>query len=139
MRVVEQSILISTKKVLGIAADYTAFDLDILTHINTAFSTLTQLGIGPSVGFIVEDEVTVWTDFIGADLRLHSVKSYVFLKVRMLFDPPQTSYLIEAMTHQIEEIEWRLNVDREATYWVNPNQEIDDETELIEVIDGGVI
>lgn len=135
----EQSILISTKKVLGIAADYTAFDLDILTHINTAFSTLTQLGVGPSVGFMVEDEVAVWTDFIGEDLRLHSVKSYVFLKVRMLFDPPQTSYLIEAMTNQIEEIEWRLNVDREATSWVNPNQEIDEETELIEVIDGGVI
>ena len=135
----EQSILISTKKVLGIAADYTAFDLDILTHINTAFSTLTQLGIGPSVGFMVEDDEAVWTDFIGADLKLHSVKSYVFLKVRMLFDPPQTSYLIEAMEHQIAEIEWRLNVDREATHWVNPNQEIDEETELIEVIDGGVV
>lgn len=136
----EQSILISTKKVLGIAADYTAFDLDILTHINTAFSTLTQLGIGPSVGFMIEDDVAEWSDFIGEDLRIHSVKSYVFLKVRMLFDPPQTSYLIEAMTHQIEEIEWRLNVERENSGWVDPNTPtVTDETVLINTLDGGVV
>jgi hypothetical protein len=136
---VEQSILISTKKVLGIAENYTAFDLDILTHINTAFTTLTQLGIGPSPGFIVEDETAVWTDFIGSDLELQSVKSYVFLRVRMLFDPPQTSYLIEAMTTQIEEIEWRLNVHREASSWVDPDPDELPDEEPIEMIDGGVV
>lgn len=135
----EQSILTSTKKVLGIAEDYTVFDLDILTHINTAFSTLTQLGVGPSPGFSIEDNTAVWADFIGSDLELHAVKSYIFLRVRMLFDPPQTSYLITAMEKQIQELEWRLNTHREASQWVDPNPQIDEETELIEVIDGGVV
>jgi hypothetical protein len=128
----EQSILISTKKILGIAEDYTVFDLDIITHINTAFSTLTQLGVGPANGFMIEDETTVWSDFItdyptgqyeapsGDDLQYNSVKSYVFLKVRQLFDPPTTSYLIAATEKQIQELEWRLNVHREETGWTDP-------------------
>jgi hypothetical protein len=136
----EQSILTSTKKVLGIAEDYTAFDLDILTHINTAFSTLTQLGIGPPNGFQIEDEVPVWTDFIGEDLEFNSVKSYVFLKTKQLFDPPTTSFLIEAQKEQIRELEVRLNTHREEYGWVDPTPlDVDDETELIEVIDGGVL
>lgn len=119
----EQSILTSTKKILGIAEDYTVFDLDILTHINTAFSTLTQLGVGPADGFMIEDETAVWTDFDPVDdhLNFNSVKSYVFLKVQMLFDPPQTSYLITAKEKQIAELEWRLNVYREGTEWVDPD------------------
>lgn len=117
----EQSILISTKKILGIADDYTVFDLDIITHINSAFSTLTQLGVGPLVGFMIEDAEAEWYEFIGDDLRLNSVKSYVFLKTRQLFDPPSTSYLITATENQIRELEWRLNVRREETSWINPN------------------
>jgi hypothetical protein len=117
---VEQSILNSTKKILGIAADYTVFDLDIITHINTAFSTLTQLGVGPSHGFMINDGTETWQDFIGDDLQYNSVKSYVFLRVRALFDPPQTSYLISATERQIEQLEWRLNVHREETGWTNP-------------------
>jgi hypothetical protein len=117
---VEQSILISTKKVLGIAEDYTAFDLDIITHINTAFSTLTQLGVGPPEGFMIEDEAPVWADFYADDLQYNAVKSYVFLRVRQLFDPPQTSYLIAATERQIQELEWRLNVHREETGWTDP-------------------
>lgn len=120
----EQSILISTKKILGIAEDYTVFDLDILTHINTAFSTLTQLGVGPPEGFMIEDEESVWTDFISNDIQYHAVKSYVFLKVRQLFDPPTTSYLIAATEKQIEELEWRLNVHREETDWVDPDPNV---------------
>jgi|SRR5436190_5392056 len=116
----EQSILISTKKILGIAEDYTAFDLDIITHINTAFSTLTQLGVGPATGFMIEDDTAVWDDFISDD-QYNSVKSYVFLRVRHLFDPPTTSYLITASEKQIEELEWRLNVHREETEWVDPD------------------
>ena len=119
----EQSILTSTKKILGIAEDYTVFDLDILTHINTAFSTLTQLGVGPADGFMIEDASALWTDFDPVDdhLNFNSVKSYVFLKVKMLFDPPTTSYLLSASEKQLQELEWRLNVYREGDEWVDPN------------------
>lgn len=117
----ENSILNSTKKILGLDADYTAFDLDIITHINTAFSTLNQLGVGPVDGFMIEDAEAVWADFIVDDVKLNSVKTYIYLKVRMLFDPPTTSFLIEAFNHQIEELEWRMNVNREQTDWVDPD------------------
>jgi hypothetical protein len=118
----EQSILTSTKKILGISEDYTVFDLDIITHINTAFSTLTQLGVGPTAGFMIDDASAVWGDFIGiSDLQNNSVKSYVFLRVRQLFDPPSTSYLIAAVDKQIQELEWRLNVHREETEWIDPD------------------
>jgi hypothetical protein len=120
--VMEQSILKSTKKILGIADDYDVFDLDIITHINTAFSTLTQLGVGPIEGFMIEGENEVWTDFIMDDIEYNSVRSYVFLKVRQLFDPPSTSYLIEATQNQIRELEWRLNVRREHEGWTDPNE-----------------
>jgi hypothetical protein len=109
----EASILISTKKVLGIAESYTAFDLDIITHINSVFSILAQLGVGPEEGFMIEDEVGEWGDFVVSPRELNLVKTYVYLKVRLLFDPPTTSYLIEATNKQIEEYEWRLNVYRE--------------------------
>lgn len=117
----EQSILTSTKKILGLAVDYTAFDLDIITHINAAFSTLTQLGVGPADGFMIEDASAEWYDYIENDPQLNTIKSYVFLKVRQLFDPPATSYLITAMEKQIQEFEWRLNVNRESTEWVDPD------------------
>lgn len=119
----EQSILTSTKKILGIAEDYIVFDLDIITHINTAFSTLTQLGVGPADGFMIEDATALWTDFDPVDdnINFNSVRSYVFLKVKQLFDPPTTSYLIEATQKQIEELEWRLNVNREHTEYVDPD------------------
>lgn len=123
----EQSILTSTKKILGITEDYIVFDLDIITHINTAFSTLTQLGVGPPGGFMIESNEEVWDDFIDSDLQYNSVKSYVFLKVRQLFDPPSTSYLIAAVERQIQELEWRLNVHREETGWVDPDPDIIDE------------
>ena len=118
----ETSILNSTKKILGLAPDYTAFDEDIITHINTAFSTLTQLGVGPAAGFMIEDDTANWVDFIGAtDPQLNSVKSYLYLRVRMLFDPPATSYLINAYEDQLRELEWRLNVHREESQWVDPD------------------
>lgn len=115
------SILNNVKKILGIAEDYTAFDLDIITHINSAFSTLAQLGVGPTLGFMIIDSDAVWSDFIADDPRFNSVKSYVYLYVRRLFDPPATSYLIAAVDKQIEELEWRLNVSREETDWVDPD------------------
>lgn len=136
----EQSILNSTKKILGVPANYTVFDLDIITHINTAFSTLTQLGVGPAHGFMINDETEVWQDFMGEDLEYNSVKSYVFLRVRQLFDPPQTSYLISAVEKQIQELEWRLNTHREETAWVNPNDPTLPSSDILGdpmVIDGG--
>lgn len=117
----EQSILNSTKKLLGMDEAYTVFDLDVITHINSVFSTLTQLGVGPANGFVIEDAEATWDDFIGDDLQNHAVKSYVWLRVRMLFDPPTTSYLISAYERQIQEAEWRLNVYREQTGWVAPD------------------
>ena len=118
----ENSILNSTKKVLGLSPEYVVFDEDIIMHINTAFSTLTQLGVGPAEGFMIEDASAEWDDFItDGDVQYNSVRSYVFLKVSMLFDPPQTSYLITAKEKQIEEFEWRLNVHREEDGWTDPD------------------
>jgi hypothetical protein len=130
---VEQSILTSTKKILGIAGDYTAFDLDILTYINSAFSTLNQLGIGPEAGFMIEDAAPTWDSFIGTDSRLNSVKNYVYLSVRLIFDPPATSFAIEALNQQKKELEWRLNVYRESTAWVDPDPALPEDL----VLDGG--
>ena len=110
----EQSILTSTKKILGIEYSYTVFDLDILTHINASFSILTQLGLGPTTGFFIEDENTTWDEFMAPGVELSLVRTYIFLKVRMLFDPPTTSFLIGAYTDQIEEYEWRLAAMNES-------------------------
>lgn len=115
------SILDSVKKNLGLDSEYTPFDPDILMYINSTFSTLNQLGIGPEDGFAIEDNTTTWDAFIDNDLKLNSVKTYISLKVRMLFDPPQTSFLIEALNKQAEELEWRISTKREGESWVNPN------------------
>lgn len=109
----ENSILTSTKKILGISADYTAFDLDILTHINAAFSVLDQIGIGPEGGFFIEDAGPKWNQLGLPQNQINMVRTYVFLKTRMLFDPPTTSFLIEAMEKQLAEYEYRLSVNRE--------------------------
>jgi hypothetical protein len=116
----EESILISTKKVLGVGPDDDSFDLDIVTHINSVFFNLQQLGLGPSGGFVIEDEEAQWDDFETDFGIIAQVKTFVYLKVRMLFDPPQTSYLIAAFEKQIAEHEWRLNVQREETDWSEP-------------------
>jgi len=116
----EDSILTSTKKILGIAEEYTAFDFDIVTHINTAFFTLTQLGIGPTNGFMIEDESATWSSYISNDLQLNSVKTYIYLRVRLLFDPPTMSYVLTAFHDQLHELEWRLSVHREDDEWTDP-------------------
>lgn len=106
-----ESILTSIKKLLGISEDYTQFDSDIIMHINTVFLNLTQLGVGPSEGFSIEDETTYWEDFLDVDsnAQLNAVKSYIYLKVKLLFDPPLSSSVIESMNRMISELEWRLN------------------------------
>lgn len=115
------SILTNTKKILGIEDDYTAFDVDVMTHINSVFSTINQLGIGPEDGFSIEDKTATWDAFLGDDLRLNSIKTYVYLRVRLLFDPPTTSFAISALQEQVKELEWRLSTYREfSTITSNP-------------------
>lgn len=114
----EQSILTGTKKTLGLAESYTAFDHDVCTHINTALSNLVQLGVvGASVAHVEDKEMT-WDDLVGvlefpSQEVLGMIKTYIGLKVRMFFDPPGTSFLISAMNDQIAELEWRMNHARE--------------------------
>ncbi len=110
----EESILTSTKKILGLDADYTPFDLDVITHINAAFSILNQLGVGPEDGFSISSNTTAWNTYGVPENQLHLVKTYIFLKVRILFDPPGTSFLLESANSQIKEYEWRLSTFREV-------------------------
>lgn len=118
----ESSILKSIKKILGIGLDDDSFDLDIVIHINSAFSTLQDLGIGPVAGFVIEDDEASWDDLGINDLAILSeLKTCIYLQVRLLFDPPATSYLIDALTRQLTEHQWRLSVKREATGWVDPD------------------
>lgn len=105
-----ESILLSVKKLLGIDAEYTIFDPDIIMHINTAFSVLNQLGVGPAAGFMIEGADETWDMYI-TDYNFMMVKSFIFLKVRILFDPPSNSFLIESMNRQLDELTWRLEVE----------------------------
>ena len=103
-----ESILNSIKKLLGITAEYTNFDTDIIIHINSVFMILNQLGVGPSKCFRIEDEYTTWDEYITEDNDLDAVKTYMYLK--LLFDPPLSSSVLEANKQLINELEWRLNV-----------------------------
>lgn len=109
----EQSILKSTKKNLGLDPEYDAFDLDVMTHINSAFFTLNQLGVGPADGFAIEDDEPVWDDFFEGVRKLHAVKTYVYLRVRLLFDPPANPRHVQALEDQIDELESRLKLEME--------------------------
>lgn len=110
-----ESILISIKKLLGIAEEYNHFDADIIMHINSVFMTLTQLGVGPSNGFVIEDDTATWEDFIEEPTKLQAVKTYIYLKVRLVFDPSSLgSATLSAYERQIQELEWRLNVAAES-------------------------
>lgn len=107
-----ESILQSVKKKLGIMPEYEHFDDDIITDINSAFSILNQLGVGPDEPFTISGSDEVWTDFI-EDGRIELVKSYIPLRVRLLFDPPTNSFLVDSINKQIAEFEFRMNVDAE--------------------------
>ena len=109
------SILTSIKKLLGITEEYEHFDQDIIIHINSVFMILNQLGVGPSNGFSITDKTAVWSDFISEGTNFESVKSYIYLKVRLLFDPPTTSAVMESMNRMISELEFRLNVSAESS------------------------
>lgn len=105
-----ESILTSIKKMLGIAEEYEQFDMDITMHINSVLSILTQLGVGPSAGYAIHDKNDSWPDFISDNTKLEAVKSYIYMKVKLLFDPPLSSAAIESLNNLTKEFEWRLQV-----------------------------
>lgn len=104
------SILSSVKKHLGIADEDTGFDVDIIMDINTVFGVLTQLGVGPKEGFAISDDSAEWSDYLGDATLLEMVKTYMYLKVRMIFDTPTSGSMNSAHEQLISELEWRINV-----------------------------
>lgn len=105
-----ESILTSIKKMLGITAEYTIFDQDLIMHINTAFMVLNQLGVGPSECFYIEDDGSMWNDFLEDPTKLQMVKTYMYMKVKLMFDPPASSTVLKSIEEQIKEFEFRLNI-----------------------------
>ena len=108
------SILTSVKKLLGITEECTDFDADIIMHINSVFMILTQLRVGPSEGFVIEDDSSTWDEFFVDTIQMQAVKSYIFMKVKLLFDPPANSAVTNSYNQLINEFEWRLNVAAES-------------------------
>lgn len=109
-----ESILTTVKKLLGVPENYEHFDTDIIIHINSVFMILNQLGVGPSDGFSISDKTSVWSDFVSDNKKFEAIKSYVYMKVRLLFDPPTNSSVMECMNRIINEMEWRLNSEAES-------------------------
>lgn len=109
----ETSILKSVKKTLGLAPDYTPFDEDIIMHINSVFADLNQLGLGPEVGFEIQDDTATWDEYLQNELRYASVKSYMNVCLRLLFDPPDNGYTTVSMEKMKDRMEWRMNIARE--------------------------
>ena len=104
-----ESILNSVKLNIGISSTDTHFDSDIILHINSVFSILHQMGVGPDKTFSIVDDTAIWDDFLDDD-NYNEVKTYMYLKVKKIFDPPANSNILNAINEQIEELEWRLNV-----------------------------
>ncbi len=105
------SVLTSIKKLLGITEEYKQFDQDLIIHINSVLMGLTQIGVGPSEGMLIQDDSTTWNDLLLNISNLEAVKTYVYLKVKMVFDPPTSSSVMDAMNRSISEYEWRLNIN----------------------------
>lgn len=110
----EESILVSIKKLLGISKECTDFDTDIIIHINTVFRILNQMGVGPEEGFRIEDSDTTWSEYIQDNKKLDDIITYIYLKVKLIFDPPLNGTVINANKQMIDELEWRLNFQSES-------------------------
>jgi hypothetical protein len=122
----EQSILASVKKVIGAPSDYDAFDEDIIMHINMVFNTLNDLGVGPAEGFMIEDDTAKWADYIPSnDNRVNSIKTFIYLSVRMIFDPPRESWVVTSLEKQLDQLAWRINVRQEATNYFHDDPRVD--------------
>lgn len=105
-----ESILSSVKRNLGIMEDYDHFDEDLIIHINSALSILTQVGVGPEAGFAITDKNSKWSDFMGDDKRLNMVQQFVYVRVKYLFDPPQAAATLDALKQTADELIWRIEV-----------------------------
>ena len=116
-----ESILTSVKEMLGITEDYGVFDTVITMHINSVFMILRQMGVGPKNGFIIKDATSTWNQFLTDNEDYESVKTYVYLKVKLLFDPPLSTAVTEAIKQMITELEWRLNFEAELNGGENQN------------------
>jgi hypothetical protein len=112
-----ESVLDSIKKVLGFDSTFSDFDIDVIMHTNTFFGSLQQIGVGPKTGFVIADNTLLWSDYSSDMTLLAAVKSYLYIKVRLVFDPPATSFVIDSYAKMAEELEWRLNVMAEE---INP-------------------
>lgn len=113
-----ESILTSVKKLLGIPEEYTVFDPDIIMSVNSVFTILQQLGVGPDGGFSISDVTATWSDYFGDSeevVKAEAVKNYVGLKVKLMFDPPTSSSVMQATSNMVNELEWRLNVACDKT------------------------
>lgn len=116
----EKSILKTVKKALMVPEDYDVFDTDLVMYINTAFATLSQLGVGPDDGYEIADDTAEWSNIIGDNKKLNLVQNWLCQKVKLSFDPPGTSFHLAAVQETVKELEWRLNVERESIDWVDP-------------------
>lgn len=133
---ITQSILLTVKKMLGIAAEYRAFDIDIIININAVFLTLNQLGVGPNNPFSISDDIQIWSDFLGdQEDILQGVQTYVYQRVRLMFDPPTNSFLVDSMKKQIEEFEWRFNIQAE---YYKPHHETKTEESTNDISEGPI-
>lgn len=138
MATFDESILNETKKSLGVAEDVLVFDGEIRMHINSALARLNQLGIGPEGGFEVETADQQWDDFLGSNLKLSSVKTFIYLSVKVKFDPPPNSWVATEFQKEIEKLEWTINEAREDDIPI-PVDPDDEETEEDLILDGGVV
>lgn len=120
------SILTSIKKMLGIAEDYTQFDTDLTIHINTVLSILTQIGVGPPEGFSIADKAKTWADWLTTSTDLEAVKTYVYLRVRLLFDPPTNSAVTKSYEQIVKELEWRILVTVDPELVVEEVEDVDE-------------
>lgn len=110
------SILKSVKRIIGLSDDYTVFDTDLIIHINSVFGSLYQMGVGSDKPFVISGDRETWSDFLGGDERQEMVKSYVAMRVKLLFDPPTSSISSEAMKEAIREFEWRMHFTAEGDH-----------------------
>lgn len=131
------SILNSVKLAVNLTPDNPEFDSIIVMYINSAFATLSQIGVGPVKGFRIDDATTTWDDFLKGDDRFNSAKDYISMKVRLAFDPPGTSFHLSAMQEALKELEFRLNVAREYTIYGLPVSAGSGSGELPGNLDGG--
>ena len=119
------SILTSVKKIIGISEEDESFDTDLIIHINSVLMILNQLGVGPEDGFSITDKSAVWTDVIGDNKLIEATKTFVGLKVRLIFDPPTSSAVLDSINKTISELEWRINVMVENKANATGGEEID--------------